>query len=316
MEISAFIATPYTEESRRLYEEVLRPSLEAFGIVAKRADDIVFGGRISDKISELISGSEIVICDISVANANVFFEIGLARAQNKNLIVLADENALRFPSDFDGMQTIRYNSDNDGWQQQLEQSLRKVLLAGGYSNRVFEFNEEASLEIYIKYRNLTLRELTDFLHNIESVHQALMSVTSPVFYLPDSEQAFQNSLIINRAYTGNSVNFSFKEGWLPQFNLDGQDVNIGVPKNLGIPALVGIALLSSANQVLDVKNKYLDSQIKEIELKSKEIEYMQKLKEKPSKAITSRANKTIRQLNQSQNIVNVEINNIQVIGKN
>lgn len=313
MEILAFVVIPYTERFSTLNNLVIRPALEQFGIVARRADDIVTGERISDKVSEMISGADIVICDVSETNANVFFEVGLARAQNKNIIVLCDD-ATSTPSDFDGMSVLRYNSRKPGWDGELLKQLKSVITKSDFSNRVYEFNEESSLDIYIKYKNLILSEITDFLHNLDLVHQSLMSVTSPIYYVPEIGQAYKNALLVDRAYTGNSVNFSFKEGWLPEFNLEGQDLDIQVPKNLGIPALLGIALVTSANQILDINNKYLDSQIKELELKSKEIEYNEKLQEQSNKAIKLRAKKTVKQLSMSTNIVHVEVNNIQIIG--
>lgn len=313
MEILAFVVTPYTERFSALNNLVIKPVLEQYGIVVRRADDIVTGERISDKVSEMISGSDIVICDVSEPNANVFFEVGLARAQNKNIIVLHDA-ATNTPSDFDGMNVLAYNSRQSGWEGRLSEKLSHIIKKSDFSNRIYEFNEESSLDIYIKYKKLTLSEITGFLHNLDLVHQSLMSVTSPIYYVPEIEQAYKNTLLVDRAYTGNSINFSFKEGWLPEFNLEGHDLDIQIPKNLGIPALVGIALLTSANQILDVNNKYLDSQIKEIELKSKEIEYNEKLQQQSNRAIKLRANKTVKQLSSSTNIVHVEINNIQIIG--
>lgn len=314
MEKVAFVVTPYTERFSALINLVIRPALELFGIVVRRADDIVTGARISDKVSEMISGADIIICDVSEINANVFFETGLARAQNKNIIILCDKRT-NVPVDFDGMTVLYYNHLESGWDKELTEKLINIIKNSEFSNRVYEFNEESSLAIYIKYNNLTLSDITAFLHNLDLVHQSLMSATSPIYYIPESEKAYKNTLLVNRAYTGNSINFSFKEGWLPSFEFEDNDLEIAIPKNLGIPALLGIALLNSANQVLDIKNKYLDNQIKEIDLMSKTIEYNKKVEEQNNRALKSRSNKTIKQLVNSTNITHVEVNNIQIINK-
>ncbi len=312
MQINAFVITPFTERYQLLHERVFKPTLQSFGIRTKRADELLFAGHISQKVSEIISGSDIIICDISEFNANVFFEIGLARALNKSIITLCHESA-EIPSDFDGMRIIKYNMESQNWEEKLSMLIKEIIIKGGYSNRVYEFDENSSLDIYIKYKTLTLREVTTFLVNLTSIHESFLSLTSPIYYSQDDDIAFRNNLFVDRAYTGNSVNFSFKEGWLPEFSSTDKDINIKVPKKLGIPALIGIALLTSANQILDVQNKYLDSQIKEIELKSKTIEYNEKIEEQSNRSIKYQSNKTIKELDKSKNIKYVEINNIPVI---
>lgn len=314
MDIFAFISTPHGELYKVLKNRVIKPVLEQHGIIIKLADDIIVGERISDMISEMISSADIVICDVSESNPSVCFEIGLARAQKKNIIILRDSTST-MPTSFDGMYSITYNSSQHGWERKLSEQLDTIIRKSEFSNRTYEFNEESSLDIYIQYKRLSLSEITGFLHNLDLVHQSLMSATSQIYYVPEIEQAYKNTLLVDRAYTGNSINFSFKEGWLPEFHIEDHDLDIQVPKNLGIPALAGIALLTSAQKILDVNNKYLDSQIKNIELQLKRIEYSEKIKVQPDRTIKTRANKTVKQLSTSTNISYVEINNIQIIGE-
>ena len=311
MDINAFVIVPYTDNYQSLYKRVITPTLQSFGIRVCRADEIQSGERISQKISEMISGSDIIICDISEFNPNVFFEIGLARAQNKNIIMLSNVST-SIPSDFDGMSVLKYDTVNRNWEEILSSSIKNIIVQGGFSNRVYEFEKDSSLDIYIKYKTLTLSEITSFLNNLNSIHQSFLSLTSPIYYSQENEIPFRHNLFVERAYTGNSVNFSFKEGWLPEFKYEEGDLNVKVPKNLGIPALIGIALLSSANEIINLNNNYLDSQIKEIELKSKTFDYNKKVEDN-NRSIKLRSNKAIKELHNSVNISNVEINNIQII---
>ena len=314
MEINAFVISPFSKNYDHLYRRVINPTLNSFGIKTKRADEILDVGMISQKVSEAISGSDIVICDISDFNPNVFFEIGLARALNKRIIALCNQFS-DIPSDFDGMRIYRYNVESIDWEDRLSKFLSEVIIQGGYSNRVYEFDEDSTLDIYIKYKTLTLPEVANFLLNLNSVHESLLAITSPIYYSQEGSVAFRNNLFVDRAFTGNSVNFSFKEGWLPEFSSENNDINVKIPKKLGIPALIGVALLTSANQILDVHNKYLDNQIKEIELKAKQLEYSQKVVEAKSRSLKLQSNKTITRLNDSKNINYVEINNIPIIEK-
>lgn len=311
MHTKAFIITPYAEEYNILLEKVFIPALSEFGIKAIRAEEF-YPGSFYDAIAEAISGSDIIISDISDFNANVFVEIGWAKALNKNIIILCRDNS-KIPKDLHGMNMIRYNMEGPNWEDRLCSRIMQILDREQFSNRVYEFDTESPLEIYFKYRSLALPEITNFLSNLNSLHGSLLSLTSPIYYSHESNIAYRNNLLVDRAFTGNSVNFSFKEGWLPEFNSEQNDINIKVPKKLGIPALIGIALLSSANQILDIHNKYLDAQIKEIDLKSKKIEYSQKVKEAKNRSIKLNSNKIVREFQESKNILHVEINNIPII---
>ena len=78
--------------------------------------------------------------------------------------------------------------------------------------------------------------------------------------------------------TGESIKFTFGEGWLPSVSSNkDDDIVIDVPKKLGIPLMVGYLLLSGAKQCLDLHNTHLDNQIKEVELQLKETELQKTL---------------------------------------
>lgn len=80
--------------------------------------------------------------------------------------------------------------------------------------------------------------------------------------------------------TGESIKFTFGEGWMPSISSNkDDDIVIDVPKKLGIPLMVGYLLLSGAQKCLDLHNTHLDNQIKEVELQLKETELQKTLME-------------------------------------
>src|SRR4030095_2991866 len=78
-------ASPEREKSRDLlkvdfdavYEKLFKPALEAAGLQPFRADDEAAAGDIlKDMFAELVT-ADFVLADISILNANVFYELGI-----------------------------------------------------------------------------------------------------------------------------------------------------------------------------------------------------------------------------------------------
>lgn len=71
------------------------------------------GQSISEKISKLISQADLFIAvfDNELSNDNIFFELGLAVAQKKQIIILAPSN-FELPSDLAGFLYLKIDADN------------------------------------------------------------------------------------------------------------------------------------------------------------------------------------------------------------
>lgn len=178
----------------------------------------------------------------------------------------------------------------------------------------FENFYDHELDIYFKYNILEVNKLIDILWNIESLYSKVLSITSPVYVY--KEKPFRNYLEVSSIKSGSSINFKLKEGWKPEFNVDNGDLEIGIPKNLGVPAIVLFLLLTGIDKTVQIYNHALDAQIKRIELQLKENELSNKmLKTKEEKGIRSiqlQLNKTIKSFIYNPEITYFEINSIEI----
>ena len=88
---SAFMIMPFgPDDLQVVYEDFLRPTLEARCLVTcVRADDIFGSGVVMDDIRRAIQEADIVIADLTGQNANVFYEVGIAHAVDKPVLLLA-----------------------------------------------------------------------------------------------------------------------------------------------------------------------------------------------------------------------------------
>lgn len=122
--ITAFVVMQFTQEFNDLYLEVIRPTVENFGIDCIRADDIYNSGSILDDITQSIIESAFVVADITPDNPNVFYEVGYAHAINKPVILLSDNRRDRLPFDVSGFRVILYDNSIAG-RTKVEERLKK-----------------------------------------------------------------------------------------------------------------------------------------------------------------------------------------------
>lgn len=72
----------------RVHEQLIAPALKSAGLGGGTTGEIVEPGNIREDMFSLILEADIVVCDITVHNANVFYELGIRHALRKRRTVL------------------------------------------------------------------------------------------------------------------------------------------------------------------------------------------------------------------------------------
>ncbi len=97
-----------------IYTQLIRPSLEAAGFEAFRADEETTSGDIlTDMFQELLL-ADLCIADMSIDNANVFYELGIRHAFRKRGIVHIQAGRAYMPFDIFNVRTIPYHITPEG----------------------------------------------------------------------------------------------------------------------------------------------------------------------------------------------------------
>ena len=113
----AFIVMPFGRKKapdggeidfNRVYEEYLKPAVEAAGLRPHRADAERRGGSIhADMFQELLL-AEFVVADLTIDNPNVWYEVGVRHALRASGAVLTYGLRDRLPFDLAGQRMQRY----------------------------------------------------------------------------------------------------------------------------------------------------------------------------------------------------------------
>lgn len=82
---------PFAEEFADVYQYLISEGLESAGYTVQRADDIKSQNNIIGDIVEGIISSDLVVADLTGANPNVYYELGIAHALNKKVILITQE---------------------------------------------------------------------------------------------------------------------------------------------------------------------------------------------------------------------------------
>jgi len=107
----AFIVRPFGVKEgidfNEVEEKLIAPALNACGIEGRTTGEITRQGNIREDMFRLLVLSDIVIADVSIYNANVFYELGIRHGlqERHTLLIRAEGTKDKYPFD---LQTDRY----------------------------------------------------------------------------------------------------------------------------------------------------------------------------------------------------------------
>lgn len=102
-----FVIQSFEKSSEGVYELIASAAAKA-GATSFRADSVQAGANIVDSIHSAIQSASLLVADISNANPNVMYEVGLAQAQKKPLILIA-RSSRAIPFDLSGIHVLIYD---------------------------------------------------------------------------------------------------------------------------------------------------------------------------------------------------------------
>lgn len=106
-----FVVMPFMPELNFFY---LRKHLEEnHQLRVERGDHRILTIPLLEKIRIQIREADVIIADITGRNPNVFYELGLAHAQDKPVILITQDSIQEIPSDIRHFEFIKYDLEKE-----------------------------------------------------------------------------------------------------------------------------------------------------------------------------------------------------------
>ena len=116
-----------------VYHDLIKPAVEAADLMPLRADEEQAGGIIHKPMFERLILCDYAVADLTTANANVFYELGVRHAvKPATTVLLFAADGTRLPFDLAPLRTLRYQLGPDGKPADVAgegASLKKLLAA-------------------------------------------------------------------------------------------------------------------------------------------------------------------------------------------
>lgn len=111
------------------YDQVYEPAIRTARLDPYRVDRDPNATIPIDEIASQIRGAAVCFADISEDNPNVWFELGLAIASAREVVLVSSEKRERFPFDVQHRHVIRYKTDSPKDFSTLQAEIAERLVA-------------------------------------------------------------------------------------------------------------------------------------------------------------------------------------------
>ena len=108
------------------YKNVYKPAIAEAGLVPKRADDLSRTSTIINDIWSYTKEATIVLAELSDQNPNVFYELGLAHALAKPVVLVAS-SIDEVPFDLRALRVLVYDRNDPHWGDLLKKDIVKSI---------------------------------------------------------------------------------------------------------------------------------------------------------------------------------------------
>jgi hypothetical protein len=100
--------SPEREHADDVFDFIIKPAIAACGISAYRADQVRDPGRITDQMFASILREDFCIAVLTGLNANVFYELAVAQAAGKPVVIMMEKNN-KLPFDIKDLRCVWYD---------------------------------------------------------------------------------------------------------------------------------------------------------------------------------------------------------------
>lgn len=110
-----------------VYKNILKPAVRAANLTPIRADEEFIGGIIHKPMFERLMLCDYAIADLTSANANVFYELGIRHGIRPHSTILTFSEGIRLPFDVAPLRALPYSLDKFGVPDDVDNDIKKIV---------------------------------------------------------------------------------------------------------------------------------------------------------------------------------------------
>lgn len=140
--------TDVREHANDVFDYIIKPACDAAGVAAIRADQDTRPGKITDQMYDCILGDDLLIAVLTYYNPNVFYEVAIAEAAARPIILMIEQGAT-IPFDIKDRRVMEYDlkprSLMQGTHKELlTRAIKDLQLSAGENERSVPFRPALS----------------------------------------------------------------------------------------------------------------------------------------------------------------------------
>ncbi|HPE75965.1 MAG TPA: hypothetical protein PLC80_07745 [Draconibacterium sp.] len=125
--IKTDFATGRKLDLNKSYKLLIKPVVENKGLKCIRADEILHSGSIDYQMYNELYNADLVIADLSTANVNAFYELGIRHAFKKRITIVISEDKFAYPFDLNHVKITSYTHLGEAIDYEEVLRFQKVL---------------------------------------------------------------------------------------------------------------------------------------------------------------------------------------------
>ena len=167
----------------RVYEDLIKPAVVAAELEPLRADEEVVGGIIHKPMFERLILCPFAVADLTLGNANVFYELGIRHAYRPWSTVPMIAEGQRLPFDVQMLRTVHYRLDGSGVPDaghvaETREAVRRLLVEarnGVKDSPLFQLLDDLPEPVVAHEKTDTFREQVEYSNEIKGRLKAARS---------------------------------------------------------------------------------------------------------------------------------------------
>ena len=120
--VECFVMIPFKSPFDIYYESIYKPAIKSTELEPIRADDLFRPSVIVSDLWDMIQRAKVLLAELTTKNPNVFYELGLAHAIGKP-VILVSETMDDVPFDLQQLRVILYDKNDPMWGEKLGKNI-------------------------------------------------------------------------------------------------------------------------------------------------------------------------------------------------